>query len=110
MELERWEQLARLHRALEREEGQRAAFLQEACAGDEELRREVESLLGYEQQGDGLLESSALETAAKLLAREKDRQMLGRTISRYRVVEKLGAGTVFTPAPSTLEARHRYGA
>ena len=51
-----------------------------------------------------------LETAAKLLAREKDRQMLGRTISRYRVVEKLGAGTVFTAAPSTLEARHRYGA
>lgn len=50
MELERWEQLARLHRAaLEREEGRRAAFLQEACAGDEELRREVEPLLGYEQ-------------------------------------------------------------
>ena len=47
MELKRWGQLARLHRAaLEREEGQRAAFLQEACAGDEELRREVESLLG----------------------------------------------------------------
>jgi serine/threonine-protein kinase len=105
MERERWEQLARLHRAaLEREEGQRAAFLQEACAGDQELRPEVESLLGCEQQGDGFLESPALETAAKLLAREKDRQMPGRTISRYRIVEKLGAGTV------TLEARHRYGA
>jgi len=93
MEPERWEQLARLHRAaLEREASQRAAFLQEACAGDEELRREVESLLAYEKQGDGFMESPALEAAAKLLARGKDQQMLGRTISRYRIVEKLGAG------------------
>jgi hypothetical protein len=33
------------HRALEREEGDRAAFLREACAGDESLRVEVETLL-----------------------------------------------------------------
>lgn len=93
MEPERWEQLARLHRAaLEREEGERAAYLREACAGDEDLRREVESLLGYEKPGDGFLESPALEAAARLLAREKDQKALGRTISRYRVIEKLGSG------------------
>ena len=32
---------------LEREESQRAAFLKEAFAGDEALRREVESLLAH---------------------------------------------------------------
>ena len=77
-----------MHRAvLQREEGQRAAFLREACAGDEELRREVESLLAYEKPGEGFMESPAVEAAAKLPAREEDRQMLGKTISRYRVVE-----------------------
>lgn len=46
MKAERWRQIERLyHAALEREPDERAAFLDEACAGDDELRREVESLL-----------------------------------------------------------------
>jgi hypothetical protein len=39
------------HRALERAPDARAAFLNEACDGDEALRKEVESLLGYESAG-----------------------------------------------------------
>jgi hypothetical protein len=40
MQAERWRQLERLfHSALERAPGERAALLAEACAGDEELRR-----------------------------------------------------------------------
>jgi hypothetical protein len=36
---DRWRHIEDLfHRALEREEGDRAAFLREACAGDESLR------------------------------------------------------------------------
>ena len=102
MKAERWEEVARLHRAaLEREESQRAAFLREACAGDEDLRREVESLLAYEKEGQGFMESPALEAAARVLAWEKarpqggdtaDQQMLGKTVSRYRIIEKLGTG------------------
>lgn len=43
---EHWEQVALLHRAaLQYEESRRAAFLRDACAGDEDLRCEVESLL-----------------------------------------------------------------
>jgi len=46
MEPERYREAERLCLlALEREEGERAAFLQEACGGDEALLREVESLL-----------------------------------------------------------------
>ena len=45
MELD-WQQIEKLyHSALEHEPRQRAAFLRQACAGDEALRREVESLL-----------------------------------------------------------------
>ena len=46
MEPDRREQIERLyHAALEREPDARDAFLDEACAGDEELRREVAGLL-----------------------------------------------------------------
>ena len=43
---ERWQKIKELfHAALEREPNERRAFLDEACAGDKEIRREVESLL-----------------------------------------------------------------
>ena len=46
MKSERWQQIERLcHEALEREKSQRAAFLEDACGGDETLRHEVEDLL-----------------------------------------------------------------
>jgi len=42
----RWQEIERVyHAALERPLTERAAFLAESCAGDAELRREVESLL-----------------------------------------------------------------
>ena len=43
---ERWSQIERIyHAALERDERQRSLYLQETCQSDEELRKEVESLL-----------------------------------------------------------------
>jgi eukaryotic-like serine/threonine-protein kinase len=63
---DRWEQVEKLcQAALELEESQRAAFLEQACGGDEELRREVESLLKFEKPGDRFIEQPALEVAAK---------------------------------------------
>src|SRR5260370_14998415 len=55
MDRNRWEQIEQLfHSALEREESERAAFLLQACGGDNALREEVESLLA-EKQGQGNL-------------------------------------------------------
>ena len=68
---ERWQQIEKIyHSALELEESQRAAFLEEACAGDEVLRQEVESLLRSEPSGDRFIEEPALEVAAKMMAHE----------------------------------------
>ena len=62
MKPERWEQVAQLHRAaLRREASERPAFLREACAGDEDLCREVESLLAYDEKKASFMESPALE-------------------------------------------------
>ena len=61
MKDERWTVADRLlGAALEREPHERAAFLSGACGDDEELRREVESLLAHERDaGDFLVPSGA---------------------------------------------------
>jgi len=87
------------HSALERPGGERSAFLKAACGQDEALRREVESLLAYGNQAANFMESAALAVAARELARDEvqtqgplDRGLVGQTISRYRILERLGAG------------------
>src|ERR1700691_4700682 len=104
MKPERWDQVAQLHgAALEREESERPAFLAEACAGDEELRWEVESLLGYEGKNDGFMESPALGLAARHLVEQEAAarpesstediaRLIGKSVSHYRIIEKLGSG------------------
>jgi len=42
---DRWRQISQIYHAALAHEGDRAAFLEQASAGDETLRREVESLL-----------------------------------------------------------------
>jgi len=50
MNPERWQQTKRLYNsALELEPDRREAFLQEACAGDEALRKQIEHLLAVEK-------------------------------------------------------------
>ena len=102
MKPERWRRIEQLyHSALKVEESERAAFLEENCAGNESLRHEVESLLAGEKQAENFLESPALEIAAKALAREPtppgcsardDLREAGRAISHYRILQKLGGG------------------
>ena len=57
---ERWERIKQIFAsALERDPSTRAAFLDGACAGDAEMRREVESLLAAHQTSDTFLETPA---------------------------------------------------
>jgi eukaryotic-like serine/threonine-protein kinase len=88
---DRWQQIEQLyHAALELEGGQRTAFLTQACAGDDALRQEVESLLA---QGAGSqLEAPALEVAARSLAEDGGRSLLGRRIGSYQILSLVGAG------------------
>jgi ABC-type cobalamin transport system ATPase subunit len=69
VERERWLKVERLyHAAREREGSERAQFLREACAGDESLLWEVESLLAEEGGSGSFLGTPALEVAAQALA------------------------------------------
>lgn len=94
MKSERWQQVERLyHAALERGAESRASFLTEVCAGDDNLRHEVESLLAYEDLAESFIESPALEVTAKLMAEEPGAAAeVGQLIEHYKIISLLGEG------------------
>lgn len=85
----RWERLKQLfHGALEQPADRRAAWLREACAGDEALRAEAEALLGAHDTAGGFLDAPAL------LDGDDDVEPLapGRRLGPYVVKGELGRG------------------
>lgn len=93
MKPERWEQIERVYTtALETEASQRSAFLDHACAGDDALRREVESLLAYVTRAQEFIESPAIEMAATMPAQELAGSAVGQKAGPYEILSLLGAG------------------
>ena len=80
------------HAALEREGKPRTAFLDEACASDEQLRSEVEQLIAHDGDGSSFIELPALEAGAKWIAEDQVSSMVGRQLGTYKILSQLGAG------------------
>src|SRR5262245_1234390 len=105
---ERFRQIDKLFEsALERQPSQQASFLDQACGGDEALRREVESLLAHEREARSFIEMPAIEMAAKGVAegmaadsnlstvipsRPSTPSMIDQTVAHYRILKELGEG------------------
>jgi serine/threonine protein kinase/Tol biopolymer transport system component len=79
------------HEALERDSAARRAFLDEACAGDSSLRRDVESLLAHAGGADEFLREPALDVAAQYAAAPQ-RLAPGQSIGPFTIVGPLGVG------------------
>jgi eukaryotic-like serine/threonine-protein kinase len=93
MKPERWRQIDQLlEAAFEREPEERAAFLAVACAGDEALRLEVESLLRSDEAADSFIEKPAVALAAEVIAERQVRALAGQRISHYQILSRLGSG------------------
>ena len=90
---ERWQQINALyHNALELDAKRQAAFLNQACAGDAELRDEVESLISSHDQAGSFITEPALKVAARVLAEDQATSLVGRSFSHYRIESLLGVG------------------
>ncbi len=90
---ERWQRIEKIyHATLGRDASERTAFLAEACAGDESLRGEVESLLRCDARAENFIEAPALEVAAQLRAGERTQSMIGQQLGHYKILSLLGAG------------------
>lgn len=93
MKPEQWKKIDDLvQAALELEVEDRPAFLDSECRGDATLRREVESLIAYQEDASSFLESPAIKDAALLMAGAESAAMEGRTIGHYNLTCKIGEG------------------
>jgi serine/threonine protein kinase len=90
---DRWATVKHIHQgALDRDPAERAAFVDEACGGDETLRREVQSLLTYATEAESFLERPAVDVAPTGPSEPCETALVGRTVSHYQVLSLLGAG------------------
>ena len=97
MKPERWHRIEHLyHSALRVPSDERAVFLKRECKDDEELCREVASLLSYEDSAAEFIESPAFTVAAKLVVPDLERASIptaGMVVAqRFRIIERLGGG------------------
>jgi eukaryotic-like serine/threonine-protein kinase len=102
---ERWREVEEVYNStMEREPALRSAYLAEACGDDEDLRREVESLVA-QTSATALVDQPALQAIADLLDTTTSQtaghnsgpnrevsDIVGLTVGHFRVLEKIGSG------------------
>ncbi|MEP6818356.1 MAG: alpha/beta fold hydrolase [bacterium] len=89
---EHWQQIKTLlQSALEREPGERSAFLVAACADDDLLRKEIESLITSHEQAGAFIESPAFQLMAESLE-DPTKSLAGQSFGPYQIIRPLGSG------------------
>ena len=72
-----------------------AAYLDEVCAGDEELRRELASLLVAHEKAGSFIETTPGQGISTVFAErglDQSQTLVGRTLGHYEVVALIGSG------------------
>ncbi|MET0752980.1 MAG: protein kinase, partial [Pyrinomonadaceae bacterium] len=81
-----------LEEAVEVAPALRSDFLKKSCNGDEDLRREVEVLLDFDDIKSDFLEQNAFSAALPNGKDEGVKSFIGRQIGNYKITGELGAG------------------
>src|SRR6478735_12288391 len=93
MKTERWNKVIDLFQsALEHAPEERAAFLNEACHDDEDMRREVESLLASHERAENFIEVPAFKAAPEFVPHDTADALVGKLIGHYRIESLIGVG------------------
>ena len=90
---ERWQQVKEIfNSALSYRPEERGLFLSQACSGDDNLRKEVESLIASHEQSGGFIDEPAFIAAASWLSDEKLELRAGETIGSYQIISFISRG------------------
>ncbi len=71
---------------------EREEFLNRKCGNNLELRREVESLIAFEEKAEDFIESPPEDLAEDFFTHRTDQNIIGKTLNNYHVLSLLGAG------------------
>ncbi len=94
MDAERLKKIEEIYNAvLDIAPAERNDFLKSYCGEDQELRREVESLLSFENSSRSFLDKQPESLVAEMFSRQEKRTNLtGKEISHYKIRNLLGRG------------------
>jgi serine/threonine-protein kinase len=97
METNNWQQIETFfHSALSLSGDERTAYLSQACAEDNSLRCEVESLIAAFEESGEFLDEPAFDLGIKVMESDLETSLettlAGQTIGSYNILSKLGKG------------------
>ncbi len=89
---DRWRKIQEIFdAAVQLDSSEQGRFLQQACGGDPELRKELETLLRSDASGGGFL-ANAVGKVAQHLLQSEDHLPAQTRVGAYRVLRLLGQG------------------
>jgi serine/threonine protein kinase/dipeptidyl aminopeptidase/acylaminoacyl peptidase len=92
MKPERWDEVDQiLQSVLERAPAEREAYLAEACSGDEDLRREVMTLMASHESAESFMAAPALQSRGDIFEDEPKLNQ-GDVVGPYRITKPIGRG------------------
>jgi len=77
---------------MDRAPADRSVFVSDACDGDEELRKEIESLMSSDGRSGTFLDSPAYEAAAEMIVDHNSGLKKGRAIGPFEVLSFISRG------------------
>jgi len=90
---EKWREIKEIfYAALRHAPEEREGFLNDSCKDDDQLRREVESLLSSSEAAGSFMQNPAVGEVAEAITGNEEKLRVNQSLSHYRIISHLGAG------------------
>ena len=96
------------HAVLDISPPEREQFLKDSCGEDDDLRREVESLLSFDKTFVRVIDAPPNSLVAEIFSENENSNIIGTQINQYKILSLLGEGgmgKVFLAQDTTLERK-----